>query len=479
MSNNKAKLPDNFMWGGSSVPCQIEGAYLEDGKGLAIEDCFGVGFAERFGPDIYLKDPKPDKFYPSHKAIDFYHRYEEDIALMKELGINSFRMGIAWTRFYPTGEEEEPNPKAFEYYDKVIDKLLEAGIEPIISIAGGIPMEIARKHKGFASRITIDLYVKFAKTLFEHYKGKITHWLTHGEYNVVSYMPQMSAGFELDRDNVDFQMLYQGIHNMAVAAAKVMNIAHEIDPNNKIGFGISARQVYPATCKPEDILECVLNKRENIWLFTDVLARGYYPEYTLNFFDELGVKLDITEDDKKEIAACHPDMIGITYYMTNLVKANEEGHAIGNFSWGLPNPYLKETGWGWPIDPLGLTSYLIELYDRYHLPIVIEEIGLGDKDVLIKDENGNYTVDDDYRIDYHRQHIETLKLAFKYGVDVMAYCIWTITDVASMSTGEMAKRYGLVYVDQDDYGNGTNNRYKKKSFEWFKKVIASNGEDLD
>ncbi len=473
-----SKFPEGFFWGGAIAANQAEGAYLEDGKQPCVADTMGVGFENRFGEGYGKIDP--NKFYPSHKASDFYHHYKEDIKLFKEMGFNSFRLSIAWSRIYPLGDESEPNEKGLKFYDDVFDELLSNGIEPIVDITHyEIPLHLSTEYGGWKNRKLIDFYEKYCRTIFERYKDKVKYWMNFNEINTINYLPQFNGGFAVRRDDPDRnQIIYQAAHHMFVASAKANKLCHEIIKGSKIGMNLAGKQLYPATCKPEDVYATLLNKR-NTMFFSDVMMNGKYPAYTKSLFEDLHVKLDIEDGDLQLMLENPCDYLAFSYYMSNVIEADPtKGSSIGNMSWGSPNPYLKGSEWGWQYDPIGLTSYLIELYDRYNKPLFLVENGLGAKDTLVKDQEGNWTVNDQYRIDYLKEHVKACGEAIKQGVDLMGYLAWGCIDLVSASTGQMSKRYGLIYVDVDDEGNGTFDRYKKSSFEWYKNIIKENGENI-
>ena len=472
-----SKFPENFLWGGAIAANQCEGAYLEDGKLPSTADTLGVGFENRFGTSYGKIDS--NRYYPSHRAIDFYHRYKEDIALFAEMGFNCLRMSIAWSRIYPLGDELKPNEKGLQFYDDVFDELLKYGIQPLVDITPyEIPLHLSLKYGGWQDRRLIEFYERYCHTIFERYKNKVKYWMNFTEINTINYLPQFNGGFVVERqDKNRAQIIFQAAHHMFVASAKANELCHQIIPESVIGMNMAGKQLYPATCKPEDVYETLLNKRETMF-FSDVMMNGVYPAYTKSMFKRLKVNLDIREGDLELMKNNPCDYLGFSYYMSNVIQSDTKGSAIGNMSWGLPNPYLKGSEWGWQYDPIGLTSYMIELYDRYNKPLFLAENGLGAKDTLKDDGNGSYTVEDDYRIEYLREHIEACANAIDQGVELIGYASWGSIDLVSASTGQMSKRYGYIYADVDDEGNGTFERYRKKSFYWYKKVIGSNGENL-
>ena len=473
MFNYKSQFPKDFLWGGAIAANQIEGAAREDGKGWSTADAL---------PDGVFEEPAipPREQYPKKKAMDFYHRYKEDIALMAEMGFKVFRLSIAWTRIFPKGDEEEPNEKGLAFYDAVFDECHKYGIEPLVTISHyEMPLHLARVYGGWRNREMIGFYEKYAKTLFLRYKNKVKYWLTFNEINVILHAPFNGGGLMDEDHKLTESELYQAIHYQLVASALVTKIAHKIDPSFQIGCMIAGSPLYPLTPNPDDIIETMQKDRESLF-FADVHVRGKYPPYMGRYFKEHDIHFEVTDEDK-EILKNTVDFISFSYYMSYCATADEEKNiqSRGNILSAVKNPYLKESEWGWQVDPQGLRYILNQFYDRYQLPLFIVENGFGANDKLLLMENGQYTVKDDDRIAYLRDHLLQVKEAIKDGVDVIGYTSWGPIDLVSNSTGEVRKRYGYVYVDVDDEGKGTKNRYRKKSFYWYKKIIASNGESLE
>ena len=461
----------NFLWGGALAANQCEGAYLEDGKGLEICDLLETG-KDRFiklDPALELHE---GHVYPSHEAIDFYHHYKEDIALFAEMGFKCYRMSIAWSRIYPTGQEMTPNEEGLTFYDAVFDECRKYGIEPIVTLSHyETPLALATAWNAWADRRTIDCFERYVHTVFERYKDKVKYWLTFNEINAIVHSGFMTAGVFSD----DPQLIEQAAYHQMVASARVTAYAHRHYPQFKIGCMISYAPPYPHTCNPEDGLESVRSFDVFTNYYGDVMVRGYLPEYKLRSLERRGIILPVQGDDLKELQQGTVDFVAISYYQTSIAAASTEGLKTteANLTRQVANPYLKASEWGWQIDPVGLRYGLNLLYDRYHKPIIIVENGLGAKDVLETDE----TVHDPYRIDYLHQHIAELEKAINIdGVDV-----WGCIDLVSCSTGQMSKRYGFIYVDADDAGNGSYARIRKDSFYWYKQVIANNGlpDDTD
>ncbi len=469
----------DFLWGGATAANQCEGAYDVDGRGLANVDVIPHG-EDRLPVMLGKKEMiaiDKDHYYPALVGIDFYNRYKEDIALFAEMGFKTYRMSIGWTRIFPKGDEEEPNELGLQFYENVFKECKKYGIEPLVTITHfDCPIHLTTEYGGWKNRKLVDFYKRLVTVLFKRYKGLVKYWLTFNEINIILHAPFMGAGLQIDpKENVEYQK-YLAIHHELVASAWATKIAHEIDPEIMVGCMLAAGQTYANTCSPEDVFDALLKNRES-YFFVDVQSRGYYPNYAIKEFERKGIDLPITEEDRKILKEHTVDFISFSYYSSRLTSADPEVNkkTEGNVFATLKNPYLKASEWGWQIDPLGLRTTLNSLYDRYQKPLFIVENGLGAKDELVND-----TVEDDYRIDYLRDHIKAMRDAVEIdGVDLLGYTSWGPIDVVSASTGEMSKRYGYIYVDRDDQGNGTLNRYKKKSFHWYKKVIASNGENLD
>lgn len=474
---------DNFLWGGAVAANQCEGAWDVDGKGISASDVCTGGSHTR--SKRITRTLESDTFYPSHEAIDFYHHYKEDIALFAEMGFKVFRFSIAWTRIFPTGMEETPNEEGLAFYDRVIDECRSHNIEPLITISHyEMPFALTEKYNGWSSRECIDLFVRYAKTLFKRYKGKVKYWLTFNEINAGT-MPMggfLSLGI-LNEGTTDFtnqvdnpQLRFQGLHHQFVASALAVKAGHEIDPDCKIGCMICHITTYPMTCNPDDILEA--QKRNQILnqFCGDVQVRGEYPKFMDRYFKENGLEIKMEPGDLEIIKEGCVDYYTFSYYMSNCASADPDlEKTSGNLMGGVKNPYLEASDWGWQIDPKGLRYTLNELYGRYEIPLMVVENGLGAYDK--KEEDGS--IQDDYRISYLKKHIEQMREAVADGVDLMGYTPWGCIDLVSASTGEMAKRYGFIYVEKYDDGTGDLSRKKKKSFDWYKNVIETNGDVLD
>lgn len=472
MNNLDIKFPENFLWGGAVAANQCEGAYNEDGKGLSTQDVAPRGI---MGPIT----PEPTSDNLKLVGIDFYHRYKEDIKLFAEMGFKVFRTSIAWSRIFPNGDDDEPNELGLQFYDNVFDECLKYRIQPLVTISHyETPLNLSKKYDGWVNRKLIDFYIRYAKTIFERYRGKVKYWLTFNEINSITHEPFMSGGIYTDKAKLSKQDLYQAIHHELVASAMAVKIGHELMPGAMIGCMILGMPVYPLTPNPDDVIAAMKKERESMF-FADVHARGEYPGYMQRFFKENKIEIKMEPGDE-QLLKNTVDFISLSYYvsMCETADAKLRTKGSGNIMGGVPNPYLKASEWGWEIDPQGLRYILNQLYDRYRLPLFIVENGLGAKDVLVEDENGNKTVLDDYRIQYLNDHLVQVAEAIEDGVEVMGYTTWGCIDLVSASTAELRKRYGFIYVDRNDDGTGTLARYRKKSFYWYKEVIETNGGSL-
>ncbi|MEH7095234.1 6-phospho-beta-glucosidase [Neobacillus vireti] len=480
------RFPEGFLWGGATAANQLEGAYNEGGKGLSIFDMVTFIPKEERTNDIEMDVRSEEELeallagkdgdnFPKRRGIDFYHRYKEDIALFAEMGFKTFRMSISWPRIFPNGDELVPNEEGLVFYDKVFDELLKYGIEPLVTLSHyEMPLHLVQKYNGWTDRGLVEFFVHYAETVFKRYSGKVKYWLTFNEINVSTFSPYIGSGILVDRVENKEQAVYQALHHQFVASARAVKACHEIIPEAMIGCMLARMEVYPETCSPDDVLAALEEDQKNLF-FTDVQVRGYYPSYMLSYFEKNNIQIEMLPGDE-EILLQHPvDFLSFSYYMTMVASGNPERlKEKGNFFNGIKNPYLQASDWGWQIDPKGLRISLKKMYDRYQVPLFIVENGLGAYDKV--EEDGS--INDDYRIDYLRAHIDQMGEAIKDGVDLMGYTSWGCIDLISASTSEMSKRYGFIYVDQDDYGNGTLERRKKKSFNWYKNVIATNGEEL-
>lgn len=483
------KLSKEFLWGGATADFQFDGAVSEDGRGLSTHDFETDGSVERprvttyklpdgtvgearssfFNPEglpdgavPYLDD---HYYYPSHQAVDHYHHYKEDLKLLADMGCSVYRFSICWSRIFPTGEENEPNEAGLKFYDNLIDEMLSLGMEPLITIHHDeLPVYLAEKYDGWSSRHTIDCFMKYCKVLFERYGKKCRYWITFNEVNAVRGFVAMGT------HKCDNQTHYNAIHHLFLASAKAVKLGHEMMPGSMFGAMYASSGIYPATCKPEDVFAHMQQRRQTYY-FIDTMTRGAYPSYAKDLLNRRGVTLHTEPGDDEILAQGALDFVSFSYYRSNVISAETKVNVIS----GDPNPYLESTPWGWPIDPVGLRYVLNEFYDRYQKPLFIVENGLGAVDEL----NENGLIDDHYRIKYLKEHLqEMIKAVELDGVELLGYTMWAPIDLVSLSTGEMKKRYGWIYVDMDDKGNGTLERKKKRSYDWMSEVIATNGESL-
>lgn len=465
-------FPENFLWGGAVAANQCEGAYNEDGKGLSIQDVMPHGIKG-------ARTIRPTENNMKLVGIDFYHRYKEDIKLFAEMGFKVFRTSIAWSRIFPQGDEVEPNEAGLAFYDALFDECHKYGIEPLVTLSHyETPLYLAEHYDGWVNPKMIGFYTNYATTVFKRYKDKVKYWLTFNEINSILNSPFMSGGINTPKEELTESQLYQAIHHEMVASASAVKLAHEINPDFQVGCMILSMPVYPLSPDPADVIQAMEESHLHD-MFTEIHVRGEYPGYMKRYMREHNIEVTFAPGDA-EILKNTVDFISFSYYVSVCATADEEKNirGEGNLLGGVPNPTLKASEWGWQIDPKGLRYILNTFWDKYRKPLFIVENGLGAKDELVDDGKGGKTVNDDYRIDYMRDHLIQVGEAIQDGVDVMGYTSWGCIDLVSASTAELAKRYGFIYVDRNDDGSGTLKRYKKKSFDWYKEVIASNGGTL-
>ncbi|MGE7635310.1 glycoside hydrolase family 1 protein [Bacillus paramycoides] len=487
MAINTTGFKEGFLWGGATAANQIEGAYNVDGKGLSTADMLKfIPKDERKGSSINVTSEEIERIlkgesnerFPKRTGIDFYHRYKEDLALFAEMGFKTLRISISWARIFQNGDDLEPNEAGLQFYDDLFDEMLKYDIEPLVTLSHyETPLELTRKYNGWYNRKLISFFTRYAETVFTRYKDKVKYWLTFNEINVITHSPYTGGGILVENATgvTKEQIGYQAAHHQFVASALATKLAHEIIPEAQVGCMLCRLTTYPVTNHPDDILKAQQQNDKNLF-FTDVHVNGEYPKFMERYFVEnnIHIKKEIGDD---EILKQHTvDFVSFSYYMSLSATTLGENanHTPGNLAEGIKNPYLETSDWGWQIDPKGLRYTLQDFHNRYGKPLFIVENGLGAHDTV--EEDGS--IHDPYRIDYLKQHIEQMKEAVKDGVDLIGYTAWGPIDLISFSTNEMSKRYGFIYVDQDDEGNGTFNRSRKDSFFWYKKVIATNGEDL-
>ncbi|WEV44489.1 6-phospho-beta-glucosidase [Lactobacillus sp. ESL0684] len=465
-----------FLWGVATSASQIEGAYQADGKGLSMADILPGDKKQRlqcmlngtYALENYLPQQKN---YPAHQAIDFYHTYQSDIKLLAEMGINSFRFSIMWSRIFPNGDETMPNQAGLQFYIDVVDECLKYDIEPIITISHfDLPINLIKNYGGWRNRKLIDLYLHLCEVLFSTFKGKVHYWITFNEINMILNLPFVGGGLSFTQGENEAEIKYQAAHYQLVASAAATKLAHEIDATNQIGCMLAAGDVYPYSCAPEDIMSALEKNREQ-YFFTDIQVRGYYPSYAAKMFTDQNIKLDITQADRDTLRHT-VDFISFSYYSSRCVSTDpkiNQNMTAGNAFASVKNPNLQVSEWGWQIDPLGLRITLNTLYDRYQKPLMIIENGLGARDTVTSDGQ----IHDDYRIDYFNQHLAAINQATAEGVELIGYTAWSGIDLLSASTGEMDKRYGMIYVDLDNEGHGSGKRIKKDSYYWYQNYLKN------
>lgn len=487
-------IPKDFLWGSDIAASQCEGAWNLDGKSPIISDYGTVGSKAQMRMKTFIDSEGKEGIYPffaslpygahyalhdnchyiNHEAVDFYHHYKEDIALFGEMGLKTLNLTISWARIFPKGYKNGVNQKGIEFYRSVLEECQKYQIEPLVTLQKyDTPVYLEEKIGGWLSREMVEEFYQFAKVCLEEYKDLVKYWATFNEINslaIPSFLP-----YNLPKEVS--QMNLTQLHHQLVASAKVVKLAHEINPSNRIGCMFSSLAYYPLTCDPKDILKSQETFRDMCYYTTDVQVRGKYPYYAKSVWNKLGVQLDITKQDEQDLLDGKVDYIAFSYYMSNCITTHQvdEEMAKGNLSIGNRNLYLEYSEWDWAMDPDGLKYILHELYGRYEKPLLIIENGLGAEDVLTED----HQIHDEYRIEYLRKHITSMKEAIDEGVNVIGYTTWSALDLVSASSGQISKRYGFIYVDIDDEGHGTFNRYRKDSFNWYKKVIQTNGEDLN
>lgn len=482
-------FPKDFLWGGATAANQCEGAYLQDGKLDNSSDHLIAGSHTK--PREFKYNITDEDYFPSHTAIDHYNRYEEDIALFAEMGFKVYRLSLNWARIFPVGDEEVPNQAGLDHYRKVFETCKKYGIEPLVTMSHyETPFGLTKKYNGWVDRRVIHFFTRYSETIMREYKGLVKYWLTFNEINILTMMdagglmgagivPESNLMFGGDKveSNEHVNLRFQALHHQFLASALTVVKAHEIDPNIMIGNMIAGTIAYPLTCNPKDVLANQQKMQIGNYMCGDVMVRGEYPGFAKRYFKENNINIKMEAGDAEILKAGTVDMYTFSYYATGTTTTDPKvlSTLTGNMFFGAPNPYIKASDWGWGIDADGLRYFLNELYDRYQIPLMIVENGLGAVDKVEADGS----IHDDYRISYLREHIKTMGEAIQDGVDLRAFTVWGCIDLVSAGTGEMKKRYGFIYVDRDDQGRGTLNRSRKDSFYWYKKVIASQGVDLD
>ena len=473
------RFPEGFLWGGAVSAHQCEGAYRTGGKGLSIADVMTAGTrtAARKITDGIVEGES----YPNHEGIDFYHTYREDIKLLAEMGLKCFRTSIAWTRIFPRGDEKEPNEEGLQFYDDLFDTCRKYGIEPIVTLSHfETPYTLVKEYGGWKNRRLIEFFARYAETVMSRYRDKVQYWMTFNEINHCKPDSELgmwlAGGIRCDNGERAEKVCAQAVHNMFVASARAVRKGKQLNPDFKIGCMIGYIPYYPLSCDPRDVFATEERGRED-YFFSDVMVKGQYPYYKKKQYEKQGLNLEIEETDEEELKAGTVDYIGFSYYMSNVYCADESklNASSGGIIKTVKNPYLQATKWGWAIDPLGLRISLNRLYERYEVPLMIVENGYGAYD----QRKADGTIDDDDRISYFREHIRAMETAINEdGVKLLGFTPWGCIDLVSASTGEMEKRYGFIYVDKDNQGQGTGERSRKKSFYWYQNVIRTNGEEI-
>ncbi|WP_244552117.1 family 1 glycosylhydrolase [Paenibacillus sp. ov031] len=487
--NMRTGFSEDFLWGGAISASQADGAYDVGGKGLETQDLryFDSNWTkeerdhhrninmtgERFKQALLDKDMT---HYPFRWGIDFYSNYKEDLRLMEELGLKIFRTSINWARIFPNGDDAEPNETGIQFYIDLFDECRKRGMKVFATILHyNIPVNLVTKYGGWKNRQTIEFYLRYARVLFERLGDRVDYWLPFNEINAGKFNPYNGVCLIKDQEEDYENAIYQCLHHQFIANALTVKLAHEIIPGSKVGGMIARFTTYPATCKPEDVMQSILDEQYANYFYTDIMARGKYPAYMERYFNDNDINIHKEADDDNILREYTVDFLSFSYYMSMVATTDKNWDRTGgNLVTGNKNPYLKASDWGWQIDPIGLRVSLNQMYDRYQLPIFIAENGIGALDELNEGE-----IHDSYRIDYLKEHFKQMKEAIIDGVELIGYTMWGIIDIVSCGTIEMRKRYGVIYVDRDDRGQGTNKRYKKDSFYWYQNCIKSNGEHLE
>ena len=483
------RFPEGFLWGGATAANQCEGAWNEDGKGMSVADC--STYKPKVDPKDYVAqhgitdadikaamESDDVSLYGKRHGVDFYHRYKEDLDLFAEMGFKVLRVSIAWTRIFPTGVEEEPNEKGLQFYEDLFTEMRKRNIEPLVTLHHyEMPLYLSNNYDGWYQRPVVDMFIKFCKVVFNRYKDLVKYWLNFNEIDSVFRHPFTTIGLVTDRypkEELE-EIIYQSLHHQFVASSLATKYMREIIPGALMGCMLTRTLTYPENCDPRNCILALKDNRDN-YFYSDVQVFGEYPKFIKNQLEKKGINIKMEPGDEEILKLYTVDFVSFSYYMSlvSSIDAEKREKVNGNISTGVKNPYLDVTEWNWQVDPIGLQYSLIDIYDRYRKPLFIVENGLGNKDKV--EDDGS--IIDDYRIAYFRDHIQAIADAVEDGVDIMGYTPWGCIDLVSMSTCQISKRYGFIYVDADDLGNGTYNRMKKKSFDWYKKVISNNGADL-
>lgn len=481
MNNITANFPENFLWGGAVAANQLEGAYLEDGKGMSIADIHIYDkHIDRLKSDTknneftlenikFRMNDTEKYYYPKRNGIDFYHTYKEDLKLLAGMGLKSFRTSIAWSRIFPTGIESEPNEKGLQFYDDLFDEIIKNGMEPLITISHyEMPLYLSVTYGGWISKKTLDAFKKFVDVIMERYKNKVKYWIAFNQINTLFGEGYNSLSIPYDYTDDFTSACFQGLHYMNVASAYAKKKMDEMNTGMLMGCMVCNGISYSINCDPREVI-ATYKSNQIQYMFLDVLCKGFYPRSLKRYFDENNIKpFQATEEELDLIKNNTCDYLTISYYGTGVCSSDI------NPGERKKNPYVTANEWGWINDPIGLRYVLNEYYDRYHLPIMITENGSG----FDEKPDAEGKIHDSYRITYYRDHFKQMKEAIYDGVELIGYYAWGPIDIVSCTSSEMSKRYGFIYVDLDDYGKGSGKRIKKDSYDWYKKIIAENGENL-
>lgn len=468
----------SILWGGATSASQYEGGWQEGNRGMDTQDCrpyqkrsSNATTTTRLLTQTTIDQAKAvsvDSGYPFRKGSDGYHHIHEDMDLLEELGLDIYRLSISWSRLYPKGDEEEPNPEGIAYYNQIFNRIRNNNMKVFLTMNHyAVPLYLVEHYGGWTNRKLITFYLRFAKTVFEQWGDCIDYYLPFNEINAGYFSPYNGVGLVRKEDSpYDQSLVFQSLHHQFVASAKVIQLGHEM-VKGSFGCMIACFCYYPYSCKPEDNMKLINEENVNQWFCMDVLSRGAYPHYIWRFFEERGIHIEISAEDKQVLKDHTADFVSISYYQSSVISVEEKEKTAGNLVVSTINPYLKATKWGWQIDPIGLRISLNKVYDRYQKPVFISENGLGSEDIL----DANNHIHDAYRIAYLQEHFEQIHEAVKDGVEVLGYIMWGIIDIVSAGSCEMEKRYGVIYVDADNEGNGSYARYKKDSFAWYQNYI--------
>ncbi|WP_152351312.1 glycoside hydrolase family 1 protein [Brachybacterium subflavum] len=474
-------FPDDFLWGGAIAANQAEGAWQEGGKGWSLADINEYrgdvppekrSNKEMTSDRVRFHQEDAEGRYPKRQGIDFFHTFDSDLELLAGTGMNAFRTSISWARIFPEGDETTPNEEGLEFYDRLIDSIIEHGMVPVLTMSHyEMPLALTQKYSGWYSREVIGFFERFGKVLLDRYADRVKHWIVVNQINLITHESFNHLGVAADKVEDLPSAKYQAVHNEMVSAARITAYGHSLGKNLQFGVMLCHTLADPISPKPEDLFAAT-QQNQMQYFFADVALRGRYPGYAWRHFRDRGITVEFGEGDAEALAEGTADLLTFSYYYTNAIDAQTwEG---GEYD-GFRNPHLEASEWGWTKNPLGLRRALNEYWDRYQVPIMITENGFGSRDVLEADG----TVHDDYRIDYLREHVRAMREAIQDGVDLRGWFPWGPIDIVSCSSSEMSKRYGFLYVDLDDAGNGSGRRIPKDSYAWYRRVIESGGAEID